>query len=187
MNGLAALAAIDRARTALTTRAIRGSFASFGTRSRIVPPCRIAGAHRIEIGEDVFLHGHCWLEALAEDETAEPGLLRIGDRTQMSGHVVISSAREVLVGSDVTLARGVFVTDHNHRSDDPARPINEQGITTPRPVRIGDGSWLGHNAVVLPGVRIGENVVVGANSVVTRDVDSHMTVVGSPARLIGTR
>jgi len=53
-----------------------------------------------------------------------------------------------------------------------------------RAVRIGDGSWIGHGAVILPGVTIGRHVVVGANSVVTSDIPDFSVAVGSPARVI---
>ena len=53
-----------------------------------------------------------------------------------------------------------------------------------RPVRIGDGSWLGHGAVVLPGVTIGRHAVVGAGAVVHRDVPDHGIAAGVPARVV---
>ncbi len=59
-----------------------------------------------------------------------------------------------------------------------------QGLRDVAEVRIGAGAWLGQNVVVMPGVTIGCNAVIGANSVVTSDVPDHSVAVGAPARLI---
>jgi acetyltransferase-like isoleucine patch superfamily enzyme len=77
----------------------------------------------------------------------------------------------------------VYITDQNHGYEDVTRPISQQSQPE-RPVVIGDGSWLGHGAVVLPGVTIGKHVVIGANSVVTKDIPDVSVAVGSPARVI---
>jgi len=78
----------------------------------------------------------------------------------------------------------VYISDHRHEFGDPVVPIADQGITGIRPVRIGDGAWLGQNVVICPGVTIGRNAVVGANSVVRHDVPDFAVVAGAPARLI---
>ena len=68
------------------------------------------------------------------------------------------------------LANGSFVTDADHRFDDPVQPVPWQGFTSKGPTRLGDNVWLGVNVVVTSGVTIGERCVVGANSVVTDDL-----------------
>jgi acetyltransferase-like isoleucine patch superfamily enzyme len=77
----------------------------------------------------------------------------------------------------------VYITDQNHGYTDLSRPISQQSQPE-RPVVIGNGSWLGHGSIVLPGVTIGEHVVIGANSVVTRDIPSFSVAVGSPAKVV---
>jgi acetyltransferase-like isoleucine patch superfamily enzyme len=77
----------------------------------------------------------------------------------------------------------VYITDQNHGYDDPTRPISLQ-VMPERPVRIGDGSWLGHGTVVLPGATIGEHVVIGANSVVRGEIPSFTVAAGNPARVV---
>src|SRR3712207_5861314 len=72
----------------------------------------------------------------------------------------------------------------NHRFDDPNKPITYQGFTSKGPTRIGDNVWCGANVVITSGVTIGERCVIGANSVVTRDLPAHSIAVGSPARVI---
>jgi acetyltransferase-like isoleucine patch superfamily enzyme len=82
------------------------------------------------------------------------------------------------------LANGCFVTDANHRFDDPVKPVPWQGFTSKGPTRIGDDVWFGANVVVTSGVTIGERSVIGANSVVTADVPPYSIAAGVPARVI---
>jgi acetyltransferase-like isoleucine patch superfamily enzyme len=77
----------------------------------------------------------------------------------------------------------VYITDQNHGYEDITIPISKQSQPE-RAVVIGDGSWLGHGSVVLPGVTIGRHVVIGANSVVTKDVPDFSVAVGVPAKVI---
>ena len=83
-------------------------------------------------------------------------------------------------------ANGCFVTDGNHRFDDPTRPVPWQGFTTKGPTRIGDNVWCGAHAVVTSGVTIGERCVIGANSVVTTDLPPFSIAAGAPARVLRT-
>ena len=80
----------------------------------------------------------------------------------------------VEIGEHCMLANGCFVTDGNHRFDDPDMPITWQGFTTKGPTRIGDNIWCGANVVVTSGVTIGERCVIGAN---TRRHDRHPAVL----------
>ena len=77
----------------------------------------------------------------------------------------------------------VYLTDMNHGYEDVDLPISVQNQPE-APVVIGDGSWLGHGVVVLPGAHIGRHVVIGANSVVTGEIPDFSVAVGAPARVI---
>ena len=99
-------------------------------------------------------------------------------RDQRSGPIVIER--------DVLVARNVHILDHQHRYDRLGTPVHLQGMSCPRPVRIGEGSWIGANVVILPGVTVGQHAVVGANSVVRADVPTGAVVAGAPARVIST-
>ena len=81
-------------------------------------------------------------------------------------------------------ANGCFVTDADHRFDDPRRPITWQGFSTKGPTRLGDNVWCGANVVITSGVTVGERCVIGANSVVTRDLPPCSIAAGAPARVI---
>ena len=82
------------------------------------------------------------------------------------------------------LANGCFVSDASHRVGDHDKPITWQGFESKGPTRIGDNCWLGANVVVTSGVTIGERSVIGANSVVTRDIPPFSLAAGSPAQVL---
>lgn len=158
-----------------------GGFHAFGRNTVVQPPVRLEGEARIAIGDGVFVGPGCWLQAVGEGDGE---VLRIGDGTSIVGDCVFSAASSVVIGERVLFARGSYVADHSHAYADRARAILDQGITKIAPVRIDDGAWLGENVVVCPGVHIGRGAVVGANSVVVRDVPAHAVAVGAPARIV---
>jgi acetyltransferase-like isoleucine patch superfamily enzyme len=81
-------------------------------------------------------------------------------------------------------ANGCFVTDSDHRYDDPVKPVPWQGFTTKGPTRVGDNVWCGAHVVIAGGVDIGARCVIGANSVVTSDIPAFSVAVGAPARVL---
>ena len=105
----------------------------------------------------------------------------IGDHTRVGLHNTVIGP--VTIGSHVNLAQGITVTALNHNFSETDRRIDEQGICT-KHVIIEDDVWIGANAVILPGVRIGTHSVVAAGAIVTKDVPSHSLVAGVPAKLI---
>ncbi len=84
---------------------------------------------------------------------------------------------EIVIGDDIQTGPYVYITDQNHSYEDPVEPIGRQWPTE-APVRIGSGSWLGANAVILPGAQIGEHVVVAAGAVVRGEVPDRCVVAG---------
>ena len=109
------------------------------------------------------------------------GDVMIGDHTRIGLHNTIIGP--VKIGSHVNLAQGITVTALNHNFDDTEKRIDEQGVST-NPVTIEDDVWIGANAVILPGVTIGNHCVVAAGAVVTKDVPPHSLVAGVPAKVI---
>ncbi|MDO4933859.1 MAG: acyltransferase, partial [Prevotella sp.] len=101
----------------------------------------------------------------------------IGDHTRIGLHSTVIGP--VTIGSHVNLAQGITISALNHNFADPSLPIAAQGVSTSQIV-IEDDVWIGANAVVLPGVRIGRHSVVAAGAVVTRDVPSGSLVAGVP-------
>jgi acetyltransferase-like isoleucine patch superfamily enzyme len=109
------------------------------------------------------------------------GNVIIGDHTRIGLHNTIIGPVEI--GSHVNLAQGITVTALNHNFNDTNKRIDEQGVST-NPVTIEDDVWIGANAVILPGVTIGNHSVVAAGAVVTKDVPPHSLVAGVPAKVI---
>lgn len=107
----------------------------------------------------------------------------IGNHTRVGIHNTIIGP--VKIGNHVNLAQGITVTALNHNFSDPNKRIDEQGIST-TPVTIGDDIWIGANAVILPGVTIGNHSVIAAGAVVTKDVPPHSLAAGVPAKIIKT-
>jgi acetyltransferase-like isoleucine patch superfamily enzyme len=159
-----------------------GAFAGFGRHSVLEPPVRVAGAEHIRIGSGVWVGAGCWLHSVRPD--ADGVVLELGDGTNLAGNCTLAAAASIRLGAHVLLARGVYIADHSHAFGDREQPIILQGIDRVAPIVVEDGCWLGQNVVVCPGVRIGRNAVIGANSVVTRDVPERCVAVGAPARVI---
>ena len=124
------------------------------------------------------LGARAWLRTEYGDNqlTAFPGArIVVGDDALLNG-AMLHAKQSITIGSDARLAFGVRILDadlHDLDAETPERIA---------PVQIGDRVWLGANVLVLRGVRIGDDVVVGAGSVVTRDLPSRCLAVGSPAR-----
>lgn len=105
------------------------------------------------------------------------GRIRLGDRVFLNCGTALLSVLEITIGDDVALANEVYVMDSNSHGME-GKPHVEA------PVVIGDGTWVGARAMILPGVTIGKRVVVAAGSVVTRDVPDDVLVAGNPARIV---
>ena len=90
----------------------------------------------------------------------------------------------ITIEDDVMMGSGVHLYVNNHRFDSPEIPIIDQGHYVSEPVLLKKGCWLGANVIVLPGVTIGENSVVGAGSLVTKSIPAGVLAAGNPARVI---
>ncbi len=104
----------------------------------------------------------------------------IGDHTRIGLHSTVIGP--VSIGSHVNLAQGVTVSALNHNFSETDKRIDEQGITT-RQIVIEDDVWIGTNATVLAGVRIGSHSVIAAGAVVTHDIPPHSLAAGVPAQV----
>ena len=135
---------------------------------------------RLTIGRHTLFEPGVWITAPGEAR------VRIGEGCFLNLGVMVASMELVELGDHCMLANGCLVTDANHRFDDLTRPVTWQGFTTKGPTRLGDSVWLGANVVVTSGVSIGERCVVGANSVVTRDLPPRSIAAGAPARVLRT-
>lgn len=108
--------------------------------------------------------------------------LRIGEDTYINRGTMLDAASELVIGRDCAIGPGCYLTDHDHRFVANTPPLQLPLVT--RPTRIGNRVWIGARAIVLKGVSIGDDAVIGAGSVVTRDVPSATVAMGVPARVM---
>lgn len=111
------------------------------------------------------------------------GQLRIGAGTYFSGGGKLICSSEVVVGASCAVGWGVTIIDDDFHKFS----IDGRVTTKCLPIVIGDGVWIGHDATILKGVRIGDGAIVAARSVVTRDVPAGALVAGVPARVVHHR
>ena len=135
---------------------------------------------RLEIGEHTLFEPGVWITAPGEAR------IRIGSGCFLNRGVMVASMNLVEIGDHCMFANGCFVTDGNHRFDDPDKPVTWQGFSSKGPTRVGDNTWCGANVVITSGVTVGERCVIGANSVVTSDLPPRSVAAGAPAKVLRT-
>jgi acetyltransferase-like isoleucine patch superfamily enzyme len=161
-------------------------FGAFGRGSCLVfPQGTIYNEHRIRIGRDTIIGPYASVTAgMAEgQEILSDPVVQIGDRCLIGRGSHIVGHWNIELGDDIQTGPYVYITDQNHSYVDPDQPIGSQ-IPVEAAVRIGSGSWLGANAVILPGATIGEHVVVAAGAVVRGEIPDHCVVAGVPAKIV---
>jgi acetyltransferase-like isoleucine patch superfamily enzyme len=161
-------------------------FARFGVGSSICFPVgALFGEEHIELGEGCIVGPYSTLSTgiMPGATGGRRPTLRIGDRCLIGKGSGIVTHESIELGDDIFTGHYVYITDSSHGYADVDTPIGAQ-FGEVRPVRIGDGSWLGHGTVVLPGADIGRHVAVGAGSVVIGTLPDFSIAVGSPARVV---
>jgi serine acetyltransferase len=162
-------------------------FAAFGAGSLIgFPSGSVYGEKWIEIGAGTMIAASVTLSAgmlPGQDLSDFSPVLRVGDRCVIGRGSHIVAHQSIMIGDDVFTGPYVYITDQNHGYADPDIPIGRQWPSNTA-VSIGPGTWLGAGAIVLPGARIGRNVVVAAGSVVRGEVPDLCVVAGVPAKVV---
>jgi acetyltransferase-like isoleucine patch superfamily enzyme len=114
------------------------------------------------------------------------GLVEIGQKTVLGQECTITAFQHVRIGEQCVIADRAMFIDFDHGVVEVERPIRMQGIYK-RDVEVGSNVWIGYGACILRGVRVGDNAVIGTNSVVTKDVPANAVVGGIPARILRMR
>lgn len=139
---------------------------------------RIQRPRKVTLGHCVTLFPYSYLKSA-------PGEIKIGSFTSIGEFTYINSGESVTIGENVLIAPSCHITDSNHGTSRHAT-INSQKRKC-EPVVIGDDVWIGAGSKILPGVNIGKGSVIGAGSVVTRDIPPYKIAVGVPAKVIRDR
>ncbi len=155
-----------------------------GLRAERLPYMR--GRGRLVLGDDVRLSGRSCFYFMSHVDT-RPEIV-VGRNVFIGNGCTFAAARSIRIGNDCLFGPEVRVHDNDGHPLDPARrrrgePSGPDGIAA---VTIGDGVWIAAQAIILKGVTIGENAVVGAGAVVTADVPPGTVVAGNPARVVRT-
>ena len=143
------------------------------------------GKTGVTLGDNVRLREFSSVQV--SSHLSHPGVgLEVGDGTYIGPHCVLGAGGGIRFGRNVTLGAYVQVLAENHEYEDVDRPVSEQGVAR-KGIVIEDGCWLGNSVIVLDGVSIGHNAVIGAGSIVTRSIPALAVAIGNPARVIRTR
>jgi acetyltransferase-like isoleucine patch superfamily enzyme len=184
------------------TSADKARFAYFGVNAKILPPLRILNPQRVSIGDYTAIREGCHLNAFRDlsflldyvapdyrndfkpEDYRYDGRITIDRECQIGRFAFMSCTNLIQIERNVVLSERVFIGDNNHSFTHPHVPIVQQPNKPGRPVIIGTGSWLGVGCAILAGVTLGQNTVVGANSVVREGEYPSHAVIGSPAATV---
>jgi acetyltransferase-like isoleucine patch superfamily enzyme len=139
----------------------KSKFKKFANTAQVRPGAYVVGCSQIEIGERVIIR---------------PGCRLFGESPEIDTTIIIED--DVLIGSCVS----IYI--NNHKFDRSDISLIDQGYYPPQQVVLKKGCWIGANCILLPGVTIGENSVIGAGSIVTKSIPKASVAVGNPARII---
>ena len=115
-----------------------------------------------------------------------PEKVRIGNHCRISYGTFLNGTGSIIIGDDVLIGMNVKVITTNHVFDRIDIPIREQGEIS-KPIIIGNDVWIGANVIILPGISIGNGCIIGAGSIVTRNLPDYSIAVGNPAKIIKIR
>ena len=159
---------------------LSGRCKRFGTQILIDTGVCITGFDNIEFGNNVSIMKNCSIHA-------HEGKLQIGNNFSMnSNSCIAATGGTIQIGDDVLVAQNVVFRAADHCFESPGKPIREQGHRGGTIV-VGNDCWIAANVVVTRNVTIGEHSIVGAGSVLTKDIAPYSIVGGVPAKLIKTR
>lgn len=151
-------------------------------------PIIIRGRRYIDFGINLTTGVGCRFDCFGWKNTEIK--LKFGKNIQINDYTHIVCMERISVGDNVLIASHVFISDNSHgcykgcRNDsNPMVPPTHREYYT-APVSIGNNTWIGEGVIIMPGVKIGDGCVIGAHSVVSKDIPDYSIAVGSPAKVI---
>lgn len=157
---------------------LRPFIGMLGDNSYVISPLRIEGLTNIFIGNNVKIMNYSWLGV----QKKLGAKLIIGDKSYIGNFSHIDCAGKIEIGSNVTIADKVYIGDNNYTIDSIGGEMR-LGALLAKSISIGNNCWIGESVAILSS-SIGDNVIVGAGSVVTKDFPSNCIVAGNPAKII---
>lgn len=160
-------------------------FKSFGKGSKLAQGTILMRVGYVTIGNDSSIMSNCVIEC-CPNAGLQPELI-IGDNVSIGEYCHITCADRVVIGNGVLTGRFVLITDNGHGANLPEEmdimPLKRKTCSK-GPIVIGNNVWIGDKATILPNVKIGDCAIIGANSVVTKDVPAFAVVGGNPAKIL---
>lgn len=152
----------------------------------------LKGAEYIIIGDNTFFEKHLYLSAWDSYVTKESvqtltPSIKIGSNCHFGAFNHISAINSIVIGDNLLTGKNVTITDNSHGSTELTDLLIEpvlRPLVSKGPIKIGRNVWIGDKATILPNVTIGDGAVIGANTVVAKDIPPYAVVVGNPARII---
>lgn len=164
----------------LQTYLERPFWQSIGAWTYVGRPALIARRGRISLGKKVRIFPGARLEC------GPNGTITIRDNVSIGPNLNITAYNSVVIAEGVTISANVFITDMDHDFSNPHLSVMEQPNIISE-VFVGSYSFIGANAVILAGTKLGQSVVVGANSTVRGEIAERSVIVGNPAKIIANR
>ncbi len=179
----------QRFRTLCIRHHLIGQLGKAGRRISIGEQVQLYAPEHIEVGDDVILAHRVILRAMTSYPWAEPPQnfqprITLQRACFINNGSQISCVNRVTIGENVMIAENCFIADNNHSYTDPDRSIRAQPLLVAGEVHIGADSWIGANCCIVGAVGIGRHCVIGANSVVTRNIPDYSVAAGTPARVL---
>lgn len=162
-------------------------FGKFGHNNLILPKFQMTrGLKCIEIGSSCIL-GHSMQLTLWENSNYPNAKIEIGDNCAIGDNSHITAYNHIKIGNNVLMGKRILITDNSHGASTLSLmeiPPNKRPLYSKGPVIIEDNVWIGEKSTILPGVHIGFGSIIGANSVVTKDLPPYSLAAGNPAKVI---
>jgi maltose O-acetyltransferase len=150
-----------------------------------MPGARLGAAVRRWLGRTIFRRCGKNVRIASGVNFGSGHLLELGDNSALNVQCWI--ANDTVIGNDVMMGPRVSILSSSHNFSDITKPMRGQGAPPRQPVIIGNDVWIGTQTIILPGVRVGDHSIIGAGSVVTKDVPAWAIVGGNPACVIRSR
>jgi serine acetyltransferase len=185
MDGIQLFDKLNLKAARLFTIFSRRAFGSFGRGSLLYFPNYFTNPARMFIGTNVKIMPGCWVMTISEWKGSRyDGQLYIGNNSILTFDVQISACSSIRIGEKVVVSRGAVIVDHLHDYRVPEKANVYGPITDGKPITIEDNVFLGAHCTIAPGVHIGRNTFIGANSTVVDDLPANCLAAGSPAKVI---
>lgn len=176
--------ALSRVSGALYTGYNTGGLKAAWGGVKIAKSITLMGRQYISIGKDTAIGKNATITAWKKGD--DPSII-IGDKCILGDYIHLTSSNYIEIGTGVLTGKWVTITDNSHgritKEELELRP-SQREVFSKGPVIIKDRVWIGDKVTILPGVTVGEAAIIGANSVVTKDVPPFAVVAGNPAKII---